>query len=196
MESRPGQKVGKTVVSGFARVAILATVVAGAACTDSTGPVVRVSIVPAAPTIALQSTPQGQALKTSVTVTNSSRYPVAYTSCGITLEKAGMPQLPPGKSDWEPVWHSICYVLEINSAAGSATSPQAGPEFVGTVLQPGESVTLLVLAFVGQPVFPDFTGEPGLYRFHVPLSAHVIGAYRPLPYELSVSDSFALLPAT
>jgi hypothetical protein len=195
MESRPGQKVGKTVVSGFARVAILATVLTGAACTDSTGPAVRVSIVPAAPTVALQSTPQGQALKTSVTVTNSSRYPVAYTSCGITLEKAGMPQLPPGTSGWEPVWHSICYVIDIHLVAVSATSPSVGAEFVGTVLQPGESVTLSVVAIVGQPPFPDFTGEPGLYRFYVPLSAHILVAYRPIPYELSVSDSFALLPA-
>jgi hypothetical protein len=194
MESRPGQKVGKTVIPGFARAAILATVVAGAACTDSTGPAVRVSIVPAAPTVALQSSPQGQVLKTSVTLANSSRYAVAYTSCGITLEKAGMPQLPPGKSDWEPVWHTICYVLDINSVASSATSPSVGAEFVGTVLQPGESVTLSVVALVGQPVFPDFTGEPGLYRFHVPLSARIVGAYRPIPYELSVSDSFALLP--
>ena len=50
---------------------------------------------------------------------------------------------------------------------------------------------------VGQPPYStfDFKGEPGAYRFHFLLSTEILGTYYPVPYELSVSDSFTLLPA-
>jgi hypothetical protein len=150
-----------------------------------------VRIVPASPTVALQSPQQGLTLNTSVTLTNATGHPVAYYSCGISLEKQGMPALPPGKSGWETVWSRICYVLEL----GPATLSSLFPDYVGEVLQPGQSVTIPIIAAVGQLPYPSFTGEPGTYRFHVSLFSQILGRYYPAPYESSVSDSFMLLPA-
>ncbi len=190
MESRPGQKVGNTAL-GFSRVAILTSLVVGAACSDSTGPAAGVRIVPATPSVALQQTPQGATLNTSVTLTNTTQHPVAYSSCGISLEKRGLPELPPGKSGWETVWSRICYVLELGPAALTSVFP----DYVSEVLQPGQSITIPIIAAVGKPPYPNFTGEPGRYRFHVSLFSQILGRYYPFPYDSSVSDSFLLLPA-
>jgi hypothetical protein len=193
MKKRLGRKEPrKSVAAAFARVVVAATFVVGAACTDSTGPGGEVRIEPAAPTITLQSTPQGQILNTTVTLTNSTEHPVAFSSCGISLERPGMPALPPGKSEWETVWARICYLLEVNPAALSSVFP----DYTSEVLQPGQSITIPVYAVVGQAPYTNFTGAPGTYRFHISLSTQILGRYYPLPYESSVSDSFTLLPAS
>jgi len=198
MKSRHGQKeVRERAAAGFARVTIAAILVVGVSCTDSTGPARRVTIVPAAPTVALQTTPQGQALNTSVTLTNTTAHPIAWSSCGMTLEKAGLPELPPGKGSWDTVWQSICLMLDNIPAADATTSSSFSPLFPSPILRPGESVTVPVVVSVGQPPYStfDFKGEPGAYRFHFLLSTEILGTYYPVPYELSVSDSFTLLPA-
>jgi hypothetical protein len=197
MEFRLGQReVKESEASGFARMALVATLVVGVACADSTGPTVGVKIVPAAPTIALQTTPQGQTLNTSVTLTNTSAHPIAWSSCGMTLEKGGLPELPPGKGSWDTVWQSICLLLD-DSPADATTSSSFGASLGGPILRPGESITVPVLVPVGQVPYSNFNfkGEPGAYRFRFFLSEQILGTYYPVPYELSVSDSFALLPA-
>lgn len=196
MNSRPGKKAVGKRVSGFAWMAVAATFVVGTACSDSTGPVEQVvRIEPAAPTISLQATPQGTTLNTSVTLTNASSRSLRWSACGVGLEKAGLPALPPGKRAWEPVWARICYLLAVNPAALSTTTA-GDPIYLGAVLKPGESVTIPIVAIVGQSPYPNFTGEAGLYRFRLTLSTEFMGTYYPLPDESSVSESFTLLPAS
>jgi hypothetical protein len=197
MKSRSGQReVKERGAPGIARMALVATLVVGVACTDNTGPTVGVTIVPAAPTIALQTTPQGQTLNTSVTLTNTSAHPIAWSSCGMTLEKAGLPELPPGKGSWDTVWQSICLLLD-DSPVDATTSSSFGTSLGGPILRPGESVSVPVLVPVGQVPYSNFNfkGEPGAYRFRFFLSEQILGTYYPVPHDLSVSDSFTLLPA-
>ncbi len=200
MKSRSGQKALKKFVSRFARAATAAVIAAGISlgCSDSTGPDQHPKIEPAAPTIALESSPQGPRLNTSVTLTNTSSHPLVWSACGITLEKAGLPVLPPGERTWESVWSYICYVLDA-SAPATTRSLTSASSYGGAVLKPGESVTIPIIAVVGQQPFPNFTGEPGLYRFRLALSTELLGTYYPLSPELSVSDSFSIvivLPAS
>lgn len=194
MKSRPGQnKLLESTARGVARMAIAAVTMMGLACADSTGPVTFVQVVPAAPTVTLQKTQEGQVLNTSVTVTNTSSFTVVYSSCGVSLEKAPMPALPPGKSEWTHVWSMICALMDAAASQSSAASTSIG---VGeSVLKPGESVTIPVWAVVGQAPFPNFTGEPGSYRFHVPVSIRVLGIYPPASTENVVSEPFTLLQA-
>jgi len=198
MKSRPGQKeVGGQRGTGFARTMIAAVLVVAVSCTDSTGPARRIEIIPAAPTVALQATPQGQALITSVTLTNTSSHPIAWSSCGMSLEKMGMPALPPG-TGWETVWQSICFLLDNSPAADATTSTSFGASLGGPILKPGESVDVPVSIPVGQPPYStyNFKGEPGAYRFHFSLSTEILGTYYPVQHDLSVSDFFTLLPAS
>jgi len=178
-------------------MALVATLAIGVACTDSTGPTVVLTIVPAAPTIALQTTPQGQALNTSVTLTNTSAHPISWSSCGMTLEKAGLPALPPANGSWDTVWQSICLLLDDSPVAETTTSSSFGTSLGGPILRPGESVIVPVFVPVGQVPYSNFTfnGEPGAYRFRFFLSEQILGTYYPVPHALSVSDSFTLLPA-
>lgn len=194
MKSRPGQNklLEKTLV-GVARIAIIAVVMVGVACADSTGPLRFVQIVPASPTVTLQTTPQGKVLSTSVTVTNTSSFTVVVSSCGVSLEMAPMPALPPGKSDWTFVWSQICAALEAATSQSSATPTSTG--LGESVLKPGESVIIPVLAVVGQAPFPKFSGDSGSYRFHVPVWVSVPGFYPPASTENDVSEPFFLLPA-
>ena len=196
MESRYGQKeLRQRAVFCLSRTAIAASLFLAAACTDATGPADRVRIVPETPTVTLQTTPQGQLLSTSVTLTNNSAYRVAWSSCGVSLEKAGMPALPPGKSDWQTVWRRICVLLDA-AASQSASTPSAIP-FDAQILQPGQSVTIPVSAIVAQPPNQSFTGEPGQYRVRIPLSIQLLlGAYLEIAPERSVSDPFTLFPSS
>lgn len=198
MKSRPGQKeMGEQAATRFARAAIAALVVVAVSCTDSTGPARRIGITPTAPTVALQTTPQGQALITSVTLTNTSAHPIAWSSCGISLEKMGMPALPPG-TGWETVWQSICLLLDDSPAADATTSNSFGISLGGPILKPGQSVDVPVSIPIGQPPYStyNFKGEPGAYRFHFALSTQILGTYYAVPYDLSVSDFFTLVPAS
>src|SRR3954466_1936711 len=149
MESRTCRKRFKMT---FARDVISAVLIAAVAsgCSDATGPENVVSITTPSPTITLQTTPQGPVLNTVVTVKNTSAYPLAWSSCGVTLEKAGMPVLPPGKSGWEGVWTRACYILEA-AAAFSPQTPTPLPLYPDALLQPGESTSIEIVAPVGQP---------------------------------------------
>lgn len=177
----------------FARgvVSSLLMAILAAGCSDATGPENVVSITTPSPTIALQTTPQGQVLNTIVTVTNTSAYPLAWSTCDVTLEKAGMPALPPGKPGWEGVWARGCYILEAATAL-SQQIPTSLPLYPEAVLQPGESTMIEIVAPVGQPPYQAFDGHAGQYRFYVPLSLEVLGVYRPVPHEMSVSAPFTL----
>jgi hypothetical protein len=172
--------------------ALIAASVAG--CSDATGPETAVSITTPSPTIVLQATPQGPVLNTLLTVKNTSAYPLAWTTCGVTLEKEGMPALPPGKSGWEGVWSRACYILEV-ATAFSSQGPSTLPAYPDAVLQPGQSTEIQIVAPVGQPPYQSFDGQPGQYRFFVPLSLEVLGVYRTVPHEMSVSAAFSLQPA-
>ncbi|HEX9220262.1 MAG TPA: hypothetical protein VF858_07230 [Gemmatimonadaceae bacterium] len=195
MKCKPGQKnVGQRVVIDLARTTIISALLIGTACTDSTGPFQPVRIVPAAPNVALQTTPQGKVLSTSFTLTNNSAYPVIWSTCSVTLEKAGMPALPPGKSDWETVWARICYLLDA-VANQSASTASAISGFDDAILQPGKSVPIPISALVGQHPYENFTGEPGRYRVRVPMYIRVLGFYRVIPADQSVSEPFTLLPS-
>jgi hypothetical protein len=102
-----------------------------------------------------------------------------------------MPVLPPGKSGWEGVWSRACYILE----AATAFSPQTAttfPLYPDALLQPGESTSIEIVAPVGQPPYQAFNGQPGQYRFYVPLSLGVLGVFRTVPHEMSVSAPFIL----
>lgn len=197
MKSRPGQKeVGERAVTILARAAIAVVLVVAASCTDSTGPARRIAITPAASTVALQVTPQGQALTTSVVLTNTSDRPIAWSSCGMSLEKAPLPALPPGTGSYETVWQSICFLLDDSPATDATTSTSFGASLGGPILGPGESVAVPVSIPVGQPPYStyNFKGDPGAYRFHFALSTEILGTYYPVPHDLSVSDFFTLLP--
>jgi hypothetical protein len=104
-----------------------------------------------------------------------------------------MPALPPGKQDWTMVWARICYLLD---ALAGQVAPGAST-LIGyeTILKPGESATIPISAVVGQQPYPNFTGEPGAYRFYIPLQMIVLGASRDLSPEESVSIPFTLLPS-
>jgi hypothetical protein len=198
MKSRPGQKkVGEQAATGFARAAIAAMLVVAVSCTDSTGPARGIAITPGSPTVALQVTPQGQALITSVTLTNTSAHPVAWSYCGMSLEKIGMPALPPG-TGWDTVWQSICFALDDSPAPDATISSSFGASLGGPILKPGESVDVPVSIPVGQPPYStyNFEGKPGAYRFHFSLSTEILGTYYPVQHDLSVSDPFTLLPAS
>ena len=168
-------------------IAFAGWIVAG--CADSTGPTALARIATPAATIALQATPQFLVLNTTLTVTNTSGFPMAFSACGVSLEKLGLPELPPGKSEWTTVWSQICALIDI---AGDATGPL--PQGSDAILQPGETATLSIYAPVGQQPFPQFDAGPGPYRFHVPLSIVVLGSYRAVAPESSVSNPFTLAP--
>jgi hypothetical protein len=117
MEHRSSQRVGWRHVDV---VAIAAALFLVAGCTDSTAPVAIARIEPATSTVILQHTPQGQVLTTSVIVTNTTPFDVSYLSCGVSMEKAGLPALPPGKSEWQTVWVRYCALLDASSSFTSA----------------------------------------------------------------------------
>ena len=180
-----------SVVCRVAAAAVVAAIFAG--CSDTTGPEMVAAITTPSPSIALQATPQGPVLNTVVTVTNTSAYAMAWSSCGVTLEKAGLPALPPGKSDWQSVWTRACYLLEAGAVLSGVATPI--PDYPSAILKPGETVTIQIVAPAGQQPYPNFDGQPGQYRFHVPLSISVLGTFHSVPHDRSVSEPFALLPA-
>jgi hypothetical protein len=193
MNSRPGKKAGTRSRAGFARAATAAVIAAGISlgCSDTTAPDRHPKIEPASPTTSLQSGPGGPRLNTSVTLTNTSSHPLIWSVCGVTLEKGGMPALPPGERTWESVWSQTCYLLDASSPA--TTSLTSASSIGEAILGPGQSITIPVVAIVGQQPFPNFTGEPGLYRFRLVLFAELFGTRYPVPPELSVSDSFTIV---
>jgi hypothetical protein len=193
MNSRPGKKAGTKSRAGFARAASAAVIAAGISlgCSDSTAPDQHPKIEPASPTTSLQSGPGGLRLSTSVTLTNTSSHPLIWSVCAVSLEKGGMPALPPGIRPWESVWSQTCYVLDASSPA--TTSLTSASSIGQAILKPGQSVTIPVVAIVGQQPYPNFTGEPGLYRFRLALFTDLLGTYYPVPPEMSVSEAFTIV---
>ena len=157
-----------------------------AACSDTTGPSRLVTITPAAQSVVLETGPTGKLLHTSVTVTNTSAFPVTISSpCGIALEKriSGIISLasdgptPP----WYTVWVSICAYLA-DEAVAIITAP----------LLPGQSVSVPIVVPVTQPGTLHFDGSPGEYRVHLTLATQILNEFRMVPHDLSVSDSFSV----
>ena len=190
MKSKLGQSVVPSSMLLRSVAAAVAFVVVNG-CSDATGPGTIASITTPTSSIALQKTPQSDVLNTTLTLTNTSPYALAWSSCGVSLEKAGLPALPPGKSDWTSVWSRACFILE---AAASITDPSI-PINLEAVLQPGQSVSIGIVAPVGQAPYQQFDGQPGAYRFYVPLAMRVLGTYHAVSHDLSVSETFTLLPA-
>lgn len=149
-----------------------------AACSDSTGPNRVVTITPIDQTVALQSSPAGKILRTSVTLTNNSRSPVTWDKCAWTLEKKlGITALATDGPTFPWVTVSggpICYLA-------IAYLP----------LQPGQSVQIPIEVTVGTS---QFDGSPGEYRVHLVLGTTVLeNQWRPIPHDLSVSDAFTVV---
>jgi len=192
MNLSPRQNEVGSVLARLAWLWLAPAALGGIACSESTAPMRAAQIVPASATVALQATPQGNILNTSVTITNTSSRAVAYSFCGASLEKKGLPALPPGTSEWKFVWSQLCAVLEIS---GEATMPTVSPAFDQIILQPGASATIPIYAVAGQQPYPEFTGEPGLYRVRVPLAVELLGRFFPAEPDQSVSDPFEVIPA-
>lgn len=167
--------------SGVGGLAALTLVTALSGCTNPTEPVAAVRIVPASQTVVLQSTPQGPTLSTSVTLTNTSGFPIIWSSCSMQLERRDDIALPASNSDagWERVWSPICNLALI--------LPPPTP------LQPGESVTVPVTAVASPQDAGSFSGEPGQYRVRFFLGAVVAGDYRQLPSAASSSQPFTVV---
>ena len=157
-----------------------------AACSDTTGPSRLVTITPASQSVVLETTPTGKMLRTSVTLTNTSAFPVTMVPCGLALEKkiSGFIALgadgpsPP----WYTVWVPICGFLSAEAVAVFATP-----------LPPGQSVSVPINVPVTQPGTLQFDGSPGEYRIHLSLTTQIVHAFRIIPHDLSVSDSFNVL---
>src|SRR5206468_3616779 len=106
-----------------------------AACSDTTGPNRLVSITPVTQSVVLETGPTGKLLHTSVTLTNTSAFPVTMVPCGIALEKkiSGFVLLasdgpsPP----WFTVWVPICGLLSAEAIA-----------ILAAPLPPGQSVSV------------------------------------------------------
>lgn len=191
MKSTPRQKVfGISTANSQSRLAIASLFLVAVACSDSTAPVTPIQIVPAASTVTLQTQPDGTYLNTSVKLINTSSYEVTWSSCGVTLERAPMPALPPGKSDWTTAWRRLCYLLLAASAQAGPGIPD--PWWDGQVLLAGQSVDIPISALVGDVSSGGFTGQPGQYRVRVPLAIRVLGTLHALPDQWSVSTRFTL----
>jgi hypothetical protein len=157
-----------------------------AACSETTGPSRLVSITPASQSVVLQTTPTGKILRTSVTLTNTSAFPVTIVPCGIALEKkisgfillAADGPSPP----WYTVWVSICGYFSAEAVA-ILTAP----------LLPGQSVSVPIDVPVTQPGTLQFDGSPGEYRIHLSLTTQIVDAFHIIPHDLSVSDSFNVI---
>ena len=180
MKSRIRQREVKTWRPSTQRgaLAVLATVAALSACTNTTEPIATVRIVAASQTVALQPSAQGPTLRTSVTLTNTSSVPIYWSSCGVSLEqKVDFILTTGGGGNWQMVWAPYC-LLDLSLAS---------------TLQPGESVTVPIEVVVTRAFVPSFSGEPGLYRVHLSLNTQTLGKYVALPHEASSSDPFTLV---
>jgi hypothetical protein len=189
MKSRSGQNVVARS-GGISRIAMAALVASVLACGETTSLAGSVRIQPAAASVALQNTPLGLGLQTSITLTNTSSTPIRWSTCGMALEKGDVVALESSDGSWVPVWTEVClYALDgVTGDAAITTAPPIG----GIVLNPGTSVVIPITVPVGQTPYSFFNGEPGIYRVRLYLSTDVLGHNYTLPRERSVSDSFIL----
>lgn len=174
---------------GFHRIRLSAFLIVPilAACSDSTGPTRFVVITPASQTVALETAPTGQILRTSITLTNTSSFPVMWDYCGLTLEKniSGPIALATDgpRPPWFTVWVQACYLLSAEAIA-----------YLTTPLQPGQSRTIPISIPVSQPGLLQFDGSPGQYRVHLTLTTQILNnQYRTVPHDFSVSDPFTVV---
>jgi hypothetical protein len=190
MKSRLGQN-GVTRLTGIAHFTLLALVALAMACAESTGVAGSVRIQPATPTVALQTTPLGLGLQTSVTLTNTSSTSIRWARCGMALQKRdAVVAVESGDGAWVSVWTEVCaYAVDDASTALTSSSLLYPGE---AVLQPGSSVVIPITAPVGPTPYSFFRGDPGTYRVRLYLSTDFLGRNYPLPPERSVSDSFTV----
>jgi hypothetical protein len=169
-----------------APLAAFSTVLLLSACSDATGPTHFVSITPASQSVALQTVPGGKVLRTSLTLRNTSSFPVTWDYCGLTLERkivvfalASDGPTPP----WFTVWSATCALLSAEAVA-----------IIRTPLEPGQSVTIPIEVPVAPTGAALFDGSPGEYRVHLVLAAQITGRrILTIPHDASVSDSFSVV---
>jgi len=157
-----------------------------AACSDTTGPTRLVSITPATQSVVLETGPTGKLLHTSVTLTNTSAFPVTMAPCGIALEKKISGFFALASDGPSPPWFTVWLPICVWSAEAVA--------ILATPLPPGQSVSVPVIVPVTQPGPFQFDGSPGEYRVHLVLTTQILNDFRIVPHDLSVSDSFSVLP--
>ena len=129
--------------------------------------------------MALEQTPQGPTLKISANISNGSTQLVLVSTCEYALDQYRY-ALATGRisDDWLEVWRPSC--TNENSLAY-------------TPLGPGESTSIPITVIATPALAPDFSAEPGTYRFRFFLSIQVGGEYQQLPRERTVSEPFTLL---
>jgi hypothetical protein len=129
--------------------------------------------------VALEPTRQGPTLNIWATITNGSTQPVLISTCKYALDQYRY-TLASGRigDDWLEVWRPSC---------------TGENSFAYTPLGPGESKSIPITVVATRALAPDFSAEPGTYRFRFFLSMQVAGEYRQLPRERSVSEPFTLL---
>jgi hypothetical protein len=161
----------------------LALVAVLGACSEGTGPLDVVRITPANQTVTLHQTPTGAALRTSVTLTNTSSRPVVYDPCALTLEKKAegyMLVSAESSTPWIAVWAPICVLFDTMGIARLTVLPHS-------------SVSIPIDAATASTAFPAFDGSPGTYRVHLVLQTEIIGVPRDIPHDSSVSDPFMIV---
>ena len=118
-------------------------------------------------------------LSTSPNIINGSTQLVLVSTCEYALDQYRY-ALATGRigDDWLEVWRPSC--TNENSLAY-------------TPLGPGESTSIPITVIATPSLAPDFSAEPGTYRFRFFLSIQVGGEYQQLPRERTVSEPFTLL---
>ncbi len=88
----------RRTVSVVLSLAALACLSAAMACTSTTEPTAVVRIVLKSTRLAIQVMPQGLLLNNSVTLTNTSAFPIVWDLCAVSLERNTNPfALPRGR---------------------------------------------------------------------------------------------------
>ena len=148
-------------------------------CAPHVDPGTTVSIGLNKHAISLEPTPKGPALNVSANITNGSTQLVLVSTCEYALDQYRY-ALATGRisDDWLEVWRPSC--TNENSLAY-------------TPLGPGESTSIPITVIATPALAPDFSAEPGTYRFRFFLSIQVGGEYQQLPRERTVSEPFTLL---
>ena len=182
MESKFGQRM---VGASALWVAMALTITA---CSDSTGTIAGVAIVPASKTIAVQTSASGfSTLQIPITITNTSSQVIAYSFCGSSLEQNTT-------QGWRMVYTQFCALLDDAPVDADASPPiPFGPN-----LAPGETGSFtMVVPVRAQPLGPvdqSIRGEPGEYRVRVLIATEFIGRTVVLPHDATVSETFNVVP--
>lgn len=129
-------------------------------------------------TVALEPTELGPALKMSASITNSSNQLVLMSTCEYVLYQYRYTLVTGTSDDWVEVWRPSC--TSQNSLAF-------------TPIGPGKTIFVPITVVATPALAPDFSAEPGRYRFRFFLSIRLGEEYRQLPAERSVSEPFTLL---